>query len=231
MGVERLWLSTYTSKCSAFQGGWKMDLWIETGGRKTGSDAVHGYRHNGCQLVRWKNSLNEDNFLQSWLLKIHQCSNPVLELIHANLEIKSETQGVTDRNWIICLGLRLDLFFGLVIAQIAPRITLIHTHCGHNSCWLQWENSWRHRGPVLMEGVAWGCFPIFCRVWGMGPAHKSVSATLCWSQPPEEERPNLVLSFVDKSTLKPFFTASYDIRQIRDTKTCLLTCSIAAAKL
>lgn len=140
MGVERLWLSTYTPKCSAFQGEWKMDLWIETGGRKSRSDAVYVYRHNGCQLIWWKNSLNEDNFLQSWLLKIHYYSNPILELIHANLEIKIEAQGVTDRSWIICLGFRLDLLFRLVVAWIAV-VLLVKTRSFATVKDL-WDSSW-----------------------------------------------------------------------------------------
>lgn len=69
MGVERLWLSTYTPKCSTFQEEWKMDLWKETGGRKNRSDEVYAYRGNGSQLIQWKNILHEDNFLQLWLLK------------------------------------------------------------------------------------------------------------------------------------------------------------------
>ena len=145
MGVERLWLSTYAPKCSTFQGEWKMDLWIETGGRKNGSDAVYGYRHSGCQLIQRKNILNEDNFLQLWLLKIHYYSNPISELIHANLERKVGAQGVSDRNSIIWLGLHLDILFRRVAAWTA--VVLLVKTGSFAAVTNLWDSSWSGEAP------------------------------------------------------------------------------------
>lgn len=145
MGVERLWLSTYTPKCSAFQGEWKMDLWIETGGRKNGSDAVYGYRHSGWHLIRWKSILNEDDFLQSWLLKIHYYSNLVSELIHANLERKIGAQVVSNRNQITCLGLHLYFLFRWVATWMV--VVLLVKIGSFATVADLWDSSWSGKAP------------------------------------------------------------------------------------